>query len=103
MRPNSEPSGRGDRGSDMKSYMANKVAKLGVQFDAYAARAAEAGDGEAASACLFVGVVIHVNGLTVPSAAVGVGGRGEGAAAVAPARCARCPTRARPPRSPGPA
>lgn len=73
MRPPGDPSGRGgdsSRASEFGAYMANKVAKLGVQFDTYAARAVESVEASDAAGALFAGVVIHVNGLTMPSAAV---------------------------------
>lgn len=59
------------RASEFATYMTNKVAKLREQHDQYAATAA-AGAGTAGTEAggVFAGVCIHVNGRTMPSAAV---------------------------------
>ena len=73
--------GRGDplpgRASEFGAYMAAKVAKLGDQFGAYAAAAAADAGASCEDGALFRGVVVHVNGFTVPSAAVRANGERE--------------------------
>ena len=61
------------RASEFATYMTNKVAKLRDQHDQYAAAAAaDAGTVGTEAGGVFAGVCIHVNGRTVPSAAVSV-------------------------------